>query len=63
MTKERIQTAVDIINYAIKNNISVKESCVKCGYADTYVKNVKAIIYDKYQNGSLDDDLFSLKED
>jgi hypothetical protein len=60
MTKERIEKAVEIINYAIQNQISVKEASVKCGYADTYVKNIKAIVYDSYEKGNLDDDLFSL---
>jgi len=60
MTKERIENAVEIINYAIQNQISVKEASVKCGFSDTYVKNVKAIVYSKYENDTLDDELFSL---
>ena len=60
MTKERIEKAVEVINYAIKNQISVREASVKCGYADTYVKNVKANLFEKYENGSLDDELFAL---
>lgn len=63
MTKERIEKAVEIINYAIQNQISVKEASVKCGYADTYVKNIKAIIYEKYENGTLEDELFTLFDD
>jgi len=60
MSRERIEQAVKIINYAIKNQISVKEASVKHGYADTYIKNIKAIVYEKYENGILDDELFSL---
>ena len=60
MTKERILRAVDVINYAIKYRISVTEASQKCGYADTYVKNVKASLYEKYGNGLLDDELFQL---
>jgi hypothetical protein len=60
MRKERIEKAVDIINYAVINQMSVKEASVKCGYADTYVKNIKAIVYEEYKNGNLEDELFSL---
>lgn len=60
MNENRVKQAVEVIEYAIKNNISVKEASVKCGYADTYVKNVKALVYEKYENGTLDDDLFSM---
>ena len=59
MTIERVEKAIEVINYAINNNISVKEASVKCGYADTYVKNVKAIIYGKYENNTLEDELFN----
>jgi len=60
MKKERIEQAVAVINHAIKNNISVKEASVKMGYADTYVKNVKALVYDAYENGTIEDELFTL---
>lgn len=60
MTKERIEKAVEIINYAIQNQISVKEASVACGYADTYVKNIKAVVYEKYENGTLEDEFFTL---
>jgi hypothetical protein len=63
MTKERIEKAIEIINYAIKNKISVKEASVKCGFADTYVKNIKALVYEKYENGTLDDEYFTLFND
>ena len=60
MTRERILRAVEVINYAIKHQISVREASLKCGYAETYVKNVKADLFDRYSNGSLDDELFAL---
>lgn len=59
MNKERIEKAVEIINHAILNQISVKEASVQCGFADTYVKNIKAIVYEKYENGTLEDELFT----
>ena len=60
MNKERIEKAVEVINYAIKNQITVKEASVKCGYSDTYVKNIRAVVSEKYENGVLDDELFDL---
>lgn len=60
MTNERIEKAIEIINYAIKNQISVKEASVKCGCSDTYVKNTKAIVYEKYDEGTLNDEQFTL---
>lgn len=59
MTSERIDKAIEVIDYAIKNQISVKEASVKCGFSDTYVKNVKAVVLDLYSNGALSDELFS----
>jgi len=59
MTRQRIERAVDVIKYAIKYNISLNEASVKCGYANTYVKNVKAILKEKYENDIIDDELFS----
>jgi len=59
MTKDRIDKAIEVINYAIENNISVKEASVKCGYANTYVKNIKAVLLDKYEQGTIEDELFS----
>lgn len=60
MKKERIEKAVEVINHAIQNNMSVKEASVKMGYADTYVKNIKALVYDEYDAGTLEDELFAL---
>ena len=60
MNKERIEKAVEIIRYAIDNGISVKEASVKCGFSDTYVKNIKALVYEKYENGTLEDEYFTL---
>jgi len=58
--KQRIENAIEIINYAIKNQITVTKASLKSGYADTYVKNVKAIVYDEYNNGILGDELFNM---
>jgi len=59
MTKERIDKAIEIIEYAIKNQISVREASTKHGFANTYVKNVKADVYERYENGTLDENLFA----
>lgn len=58
MTKERVDNAIKIIRHAIENNISINKACKEFGFADTYVKNVKALIYDKYENDSIDEELF-----
>lgn len=59
MGEERIRKAIEIINYAIRNQISVKEASVRYGYADTYVKNIKALIYQKYEENTIGDDIFN----
>ena len=56
---ETIDRAIEVINYAIKNQITVKEASVKCGYADTYVKNVRAVVYENYNKGTIDDEQFN----
>jgi hypothetical protein len=58
MKKERVEKAIRIINYAIKNKISVREASVLCDQSDTYVKNTKAQILDLYQKGILKDELY-----
>lgn len=69
----RIENAVKIINFAIRNQMSVKKASVKYGFSDTYVKNVKALVNDKFENGKLEikiynifhnayDDYISIKE-
>jgi hypothetical protein len=60
MASERIKKAVEIIKYAIKNQISVKEASVRCGCSDTYVKNTKAVVYEKYDNGEIGDEDFTV---
>lgn len=40
--RDRVKKAIDILDYSIKNNISIKKSCMVFGVSDTYVKNVKA---------------------
>ena len=55
MTRERINSALNVINYAIKHGISVTEASVKSGYADTYVKNAKRAVIQAYDAGTLED--------
>ena len=53
MKRQRIEKAVEVIQYAIKNQVSVKEASVKCGLSDTYVKNVKADVKKAYKANRL----------
>ncbi len=52
--KNQIETANEIIEYAIKNNTSVKAASKLSGFADTYVKNVKSKVIDGYNEGKID---------
>jgi len=60
MNIKRIENAVNIINYAISNNISVSEASVKFGYYKTYVKNIKLEIFDLYNKDLIDYEIFAL---
>jgi len=60
MKRQRIENAVNIIEYAIKNQVSVKEASKLCGFSDTYVKNTKAAVYRKRENGTISDELFKM---
>lgn len=60
MKKQRIEKAVEILNYAMKNQVSAKEACVKCGFSDTYVKNTKADVHKSYKKGNLSVELYEL---
>jgi len=51
--EERIEKAIEIIEYAIKNQVSVKEASVRCGFSDTYVKNIKAMVFQSFGEGNL----------
>ena len=53
MKRQRIENAVEVIKYAIRNQMSVKEASKLCGFSDTYVKNVKADVKYAYKNGKL----------
>ena len=59
MKSKRIDKAIEIINYAIQNQITVTEASVKCGFSYTYVKNVKALVYENYGSGNLSAELFN----
>ena len=58
--QERIERAVEIIEYAIKNQVSVKEASVRCGFSDTYVKNIKAMVYQRFESGDLNINLYNM---
>ena len=60
MKRQRIEKAVEVLNYAIKNQVSAKEACVKCGFSDTYVKNTKADVHKTYKKGRLSLELYDL---
>jgi len=51
--EQRIDNAIEIIEYAMKNQVSAKEASVKCGFSDTYVKNIKAMVRQKFEVGEL----------
>ena len=53
MIKERIQKAIKVIDYAIANNLTVRVASVQCGYSNSYVKNVKWKVIEKYTAGAL----------
>lgn len=59
MTEERISTAISVIKHAIANNISVREASIQKGFASTYVKNTKAVLIEKYNDGLVEDELFN----
>ncbi len=41
MENKRIENGIKIIQYAVKNNMSLKKACAIFDYSPTYVKNVK----------------------
>lgn len=60
MTIERIEKAIEIINYALENKISLRKASLDFGFASTYVKNVKSDVYKKHKKNKLDVDSFNL---
>lgn len=50
MREERINKAIEILDHAIKNNLSMSEASIQSGYAGTYVKNVKMIAKEKFED-------------
>lgn len=61
MDKKRILKAKEIVEYALKNDVSVKKACTEYGFGNTYVKNIKAKLIKEYDNGLIskaDYDLF-----
>jgi hypothetical protein len=59
MNEKRIENAKNVIQFAIDNDLSVYEASNRCGYANTYVKNVKALLFEKYDDGEIGDDTFN----
>jgi len=57
--KDRIGNAIEIINYAIKYEVSAREASIKCGFSDTYFKNIKAMVYQKFNEGELEINLYT----
>jgi len=57
--EQRIDNAIEIIEYAMKNQVSVKEASVLCGFSDTYVKNIKAMVHQKFEAGELSITLYN----
>lgn len=51
MEKHRIETATKIIQHAIKKGLALRKASVECGYASTYVKNIKRELYFEEKNG------------
>lgn len=63
MRKERIEKAIEIIDFAIKNQISVRDASIKSGFSGTYIKNIKANVFEEHENGTLDHNLFKMFND
>jgi hypothetical protein len=59
VAQDTINKAIQAIEYAIKHGITVKEASVKCGFSDTYVKNVKARILKSFDDGDIDPDEYT----
>lgn len=57
---KRIQNAVEIIEFAVNHEMSVREASTKCGFSNTYLKNMKAMIYQKFDEGELDINLYNM---
>lgn len=59
VAQETLSKAIEVIEYAIKHGITVKEASVKCGFSDTYVKNVKARVIKSFNDGDIDPDEYT----
>jgi|GEM_PF-739140 len=53
MIRDRILKGIEVIDSAINNNISLTTASIKSGYADTYVKNVKRKVIDKFNKKTI----------
>ena len=59
VVQKTIDNAIQAIEFAIKHGITVKEASVKCGFSDTYVKNVKARVIKSFEDGDIDPDIYT----
>jgi len=58
--RDRVKKAIDILDYSIKNNLSLAKSCKIFGVSDTYVKNVKSDIVANFEINSSSNDEYDL---
>ncbi len=58
MKRQRIENAISIIRYAIRNQVSVKEASKLSGYSDTYVKNIKSDLKKAYKSGRMTKEVY-----
>lgn len=56
----RLSKAIEIIEYATKNNLSINQVSQDFGFSRTYVKNVKADTVDQFENGKLSEEDFDV---
>lgn len=57
--EERVNKAINVLDYAIRNNISAKKASKENGYSETYVKNIKIISKEKFEENILDKKLYN----
>lgn len=56
----RLSKAIEIIDYATKNGVSINSASKEFGFSRTYVKNIKADIIDQFENGKLNENDFNV---
>lgn len=53
---DRTTKSIEIIDYAIKNKISIKKATSFFGFNETYVKNAKADLIERFEKGRIEQD-------